>query len=179
MAPGSLIRAGRAGHAAGWCRCRQALDLAGRAVECCWLLSVPFAAEPLESGSATATASPPISRPAVSTQTPAAKRRYDVTTICPPPSQRTLPGCSSNTSGGREWFNGESPGRGKCRHRDRRRGKQRSINSSATVTDGDNNTARVNGDNSVAIAGFGVPDPTGYFCAPTRTRTWDLRIKSP
>ena len=47
------------------------------------------------------------------------------------------------------------------------------------VTDGDNNTARVNGDNSVAIAGFGVPDPTGYFCAPTRTRTWDLRIKSP
>ncbi len=51
-------------------------------VECFWLVSVLFAAEPLESGSATATAPPPISRPAVSTQTAAVKRKCDGTTIC-------------------------------------------------------------------------------------------------
>ena len=42
--------------------------------------------EPLESGSATATAppAPPISKPAASTQTPAAKRKCDKPTICSP-----------------------------------------------------------------------------------------------
>src|SRR6185312_1899297 len=49
----------------------------------CWpealLPPLPCAAEPLESGSATATAppTPPISRPAVSTHTPVAKRKCD------------------------------------------------------------------------------------------------------
>src|SRR6185312_5499110 len=53
-------------------------------VEGCWLVSVLFAAESLEPASATATAPPePISRPAASTQTPAASRKCDRTTICP------------------------------------------------------------------------------------------------
>ena len=68
----------------------------------CWIggPSSPCAAEPLESGSATATAppAPPISRPAASTQTPAAKRKYDKTTICSPqpqdsPAVQRLPHC--------------------------------------------------------------------------------------
>ena len=55
--------------------------------------SVPsslYAAEPLDSGSATATAppAPPISRPAASTQIPAAKRKRDRPTICSPTSHR-------------------------------------------------------------------------------------------
>src|SRR6478609_1726723 len=59
-------------------------------VECCWLVSVLFAEEPLESGAATATAPPPISRPAVSTQTPAAKRKCNETTSCSPPTKGPL-----------------------------------------------------------------------------------------
>ena len=58
-------------------------------VEDCWpeaSVPSPCAAEPLEPGSATATAppAPPISRPAASTQTPAAKRKCDRTTISSP-----------------------------------------------------------------------------------------------
>src|SRR4029077_7968312 len=50
----------------------------------CWSpeASSPCAAGPLEPGSATATAPPPISRPAASTQTPAAKRKRNSPTIC-------------------------------------------------------------------------------------------------
>jgi hypothetical protein len=61
-------------------------------VECCWpealVPSSPCAAEPLELGSAMATAPPaPISRPAASTQTPAAKRKRNrPTTISSPPA---------------------------------------------------------------------------------------------
>ena len=49
--------------------------------------------EPLESGSATATAppAPPISKPAASTQTPAAKRKCDKPTICSPQPQDSSP----------------------------------------------------------------------------------------
>ena len=63
----------------------------GFLVEDCWPgalgPSSACAAEPLESGSATATAppAPPISRPAASTKTPAAKRKCDRTTISSPP----------------------------------------------------------------------------------------------
>ena len=49
--------------------------------------------EPLESGSATATAppAPPISKPAASTQTPAAKRKCDKPTICSPQPKDSSP----------------------------------------------------------------------------------------
>ena len=66
-------------------------------VEDCWpetlVPSSPCAAEPLEPGSATATAppAPPISRPAASTQTPAAKRKCDRTTISPPQPKDSSP----------------------------------------------------------------------------------------
>ena len=62
-------------------------------VEGCWLVSVLFVVEPLESGSATATAppAPPISKPAASTQTPAAKRKCDKPTICSPQPQDSSP----------------------------------------------------------------------------------------
>ena len=60
----------------------------------CWsLVPLPCAAEPLEPGSATATAPPaPISRPAASTQTPAAKRKRSTRTSCSllPTSHRRL-----------------------------------------------------------------------------------------
>ena len=68
----------------------------------CWVFAPPgaffgfftvplslCAAEPLESATATAPPAPPISRPAASTQTPAAKRKCDAATICSPSAQKT------------------------------------------------------------------------------------------
>ena len=62
------------------------------------------------------------------------RRNHDL----PTPSQRTAPSrCSNNTSGGREWFNGEAQGAG----------------SVATATGGVDNQATVKGDNSSPVMG--------------------------